>query len=238
MYRRYLLIAREGYLWHCVTFGQPFNRWRILKKVTMNEKELVKTGYNTIAAHYLTVRTKDSEDVQLLQELVERLPQGAAILDAGCGAGVPVTKVLSQHFEVTGVDFSETQVQLARTLVPQARFVCEDITKLTFPDQSFDAVCSYYAIIHIPRCQHRPLLQNFYRMLTPSGLALLCMGSTDMKDDFAKDYHGAPMYWSHYDADTNIKMIEECRFTIIWSKRVIDSTYLESDHLFVLAQKP
>ncbi len=203
----------------------------------MDKKKIVKTGYNTIASQYLLTRTKDSEDVNLLQELVQRLPKGAKVLDAGCGAGLPVTKFLSQYFEVTGIDFAEAQIKLARQHVPQAHFVCQDMTEVTFPDHSFDAICSYYAVIHIPREEHQPLLQNFYKMLKPSGLILLCMGSTDSKDDYNEDYHGAPMYWSHYDADTNIKMVEECGFTIIWSKIVVDATYLEATHLFVLAQK-
>jgi len=203
----------------------------------MDGKKIVKKGYNKIVEGYLATRTEDSEDVQLLWELVQRLPKGAKILDAGCGAGVPMTKFLTQFFEVTGVDFAENQIQLARKLVPQARFFCQDMTKLTFPDHSFNAICSYYAIIHIPRQEHRKLLLNFHRMLKPSGFVLLCMGANDITDDTDENYCGARMYWSHYDADTNIKMIKECGFKVIWSKIVVDSTYPKAKHLFVLAQK-
>jgi ubiquinone/menaquinone biosynthesis C-methylase UbiE len=202
----------------------------------MDNKKTVKKGYNTIAAKYCKIRHEDSEDVLLLQELVTRLPGKAKVLDAGCGAGVPITKFLSQLFEVTGVDFAETQIQLARQRVPEAQFLCQDMTKLEFPDCYFDAICSYYAIIHIPREEHEPLLLNFNRMLKPGGFILLCMGADDLKDDIA-DYHGISMYWSHYNADTNIEMVKKCGFTIIWSKIVKDSTHPESGHLFVLAQK-
>ena len=37
----------------------------------------VKEGYNAIAAKYLATRNEGSEDVQLLQELVQRLPKMA-----------------------------------------------------------------------------------------------------------------------------------------------------------------
>lgn len=203
----------------------------------MDRKEIVKAGYNTIADQYVTTRTEDSEDVQLLQELAQRLSKGAKVLDAGCGAGVPVTTYLAQHFEVTGVDFAENQIELARQLVPHAHFICKDMTELDFPDQYFDAICSYYAIIHVPREEHTSILQNFYRMLKPSGYILLCMGSVDLEDDIDKDYMGAAMYWSHYDAETNINMIKKCGFTVIWSKIVKDPTHPESTHLFVLAHR-
>ncbi|TFH36170.1 MAG: class I SAM-dependent methyltransferase [Anaerolineales bacterium] len=202
----------------------------------MDEKSTVKDGYNSIAAKYLPTRSEDSEDVQLLQELVERLPKGAKVLDAGCGAGIPVARYLIQFFDVTGVDFSNEQIRMARQLVPEAHFLCQDITQLTLVNNSFDAICSYYAIIHVPRREHQALLHDFHRMLKPSGLVLLCLGADDLEKDF-HDYHGARMYWSHYDAKTNLNLIKECGFSIIWSKVVADSTSPGSSHLFVLAQK-
>jgi ubiquinone/menaquinone biosynthesis C-methylase UbiE len=203
----------------------------------MDSKKIVKKGYNTITHEYIKIRTKDPKDVQLLQELVQRLPHDAKVLDVGCGAGVPVTKFLTQFFDVTGVDFAENQLQLARQLVPRAQFVCQDMTDMTFPDHSFDAICSYYAIIHIPRQKHHELLTDFYRIVTPSGLVLLCMGADDLEEDTTEDYLGAPMYWSHYDAETNMRLIKECGFDIIWSRIVVDSTDPDAEHLFVLAQK-
>ncbi len=192
----------------------------------MQDKKIVKQGYNAIAARYLATRNKDSEDVQLLQELVRRLPQGAQALDAGCGAGVPVTRYLSQHSDVTGVDFAEEQTRLARQLVPQARFLCQDITQLTFADGSFDAICSYYAIIHIPRQEHRALLQDFHRILKPSGWVLLCLGADNLERDIAEDYLGTRMHWSHYDAETNLDMVRACGFEITWSRVVADAGFL------------
>lgn len=203
----------------------------------MDYKTTVKRGYNAIAAKYLTTRTQDSEDVQLLQELVQRLSKGAEVLDAGCGAGVPVARYLSQFFNVTGVDFAEEQIRLARQLVPQAHFLCQDITQLTLAENSFDAICSYYAIIHIPRQEHQALLQNFHQMLKPSGWVLLCLGADDLEKDIDEDYLGTRMYWSHYDAETNLNMVKECGFDIIWSRVVADDTSPGSAHLFVLAQK-
>lgn len=203
----------------------------------MDNKKLVQAGYNAIVASYLATRTKTSEDVQLLDELVARLPRGAKVLDAGCGAGVPVTRVLSRHFEVTGVDFAEAQIEMARQLVPNASFTRHDIVDLDLPDESFDAVCSYYAIIHIPRQEHTKLLQNFQRMLKPGGLPLLCMGACDVEHDIQENYHGSPMYWSHFDSETNLRLMRESGFEIILSRDVLDSTYSDAKHLFVLAGK-
>ena len=203
----------------------------------MDSKKTVREGYNVIAERYLSERKRDSEDVRLLDELIERLPAHAKVLDAGCGAGVPISKMLSERFHVTGVDFSEAQIQLARRNVPHATFLCEDMTELNFPDNTFDGVTSYYAIIHIPREQHQALLANFHRILKPGGLALLCLGAEHLIDDIDENFYGARMYWSHYDRETYLKMLTELGFQLIWSRLVADESCEGAKHLFVLAQK-
>jgi hypothetical protein len=45
------------------------------------------------------------------------------------------------------------------------------------------------------------------------------------------------MYWSHYDAEANLRLLQECGFAIIWAKRVGDTLDDDAEHLFVLARK-
>ncbi len=203
----------------------------------MDFKKTVQEGYNAIAERYLAERKRDSQDVRLLHKFVEKMPANAKVLDAGCGAGVPISQILSERFQVTGLDFSEAQIKLAKSRVPNGTFICQDMTKLDFPDESFDGICSYYAIIHIPREEHQALLANFYRMLKTGGCALLCLGAEDLIDDIEEDYLGTRMYWSHYDTETYLKILKECGFSILWSGRVADESCEGAGHLFALLQK-
>jgi SAM-dependent methyltransferase len=203
----------------------------------MDFKNIVKTGYNKIADRYLSERTKDSADVRLLGDFMELLAADAKVLDAGCGAGIPITHLLAEKFDVIGVDFSAAQVELAKQNVPNATFLCEDLTDLHFPEDFFDGICSYYAIIHIPREEHRPLLENFHRMLNTGGVALLCLGAENLIDDIDENYLGARMYWSHFDSVTYRRMMKEIGFSLIWSRHIKDATCEGAGHLFVLAQK-
>jgi ubiquinone/menaquinone biosynthesis C-methylase UbiE len=205
----------------------------------MNGKRIVQDGYDILAATYLRARSSDREDVRLLAELAQRLPDGARVLDAGCGAGVPVAQILSQRFHVTGVDISAAQIALARELLPDATFIQADMTALDFPDGSFDAIVSYFAIIHVPREEHSLVLGNFHRMLTPGGLLLISTGAGDNPDDTEEDWlgGGATMYWSHYGRTDNLRMIAEAGFDIIWERLVTeDEEFGGGTHLFVLAQ--
>jgi SAM-dependent methyltransferase len=204
----------------------------------MEEKRIVREGYNRIVDAYLATRSEETENIRLLEDLERRLPPGALILDAGCGAGVPVARRLARSFRVVGIDFAEGQLRKARVLVPRAGFACQDLSRLGFPQGTFDAVCSYYAVIHVPRREHADILRNFHRLLKPSGLALLCLGAEDLEADIEEDYLGSRMYWSHYDAKTNLGLMRTAGFSVIWSRIVADDTSPGSGHLFVLARKP
>ena len=203
----------------------------------MDYKETVKSGYNKIANRYLTERNQDGANVQLIHDFIELLAPKSKVLDAGCGAGIPIAKMLAEKFDLIGVDFSKTQVELAKKNVPNAHFFCQDMTELDFPDNSLDGICSYYAIIHIPREEHEALFINFHRMLRTGGVALLCLGAEDLLDDIEEDYLGTRMYWSHYNSDTYLKMLKKCGFKTIWAKHIVDETCEGAKHLFVLAQK-
>lgn len=207
----------------------------------MNPKTTVREGYEQVAEAYLADRRLHSADVAALAQLTGRLAPGALVLDAGCGAGLPIAAQLSRSCRLVGVDFSSRQLKLASQNVPAALLTCQDLTRLGFAAGVFDAVCSYYAIIHIPREEHAGILNDFYRLLKPGGLTFLCLGAEDLDDDYDNDYFGTRMYWSHYDALTNLELLRAAGFDVLWSEIISDSLGGEAatgGHLFVLAQKP
>lgn len=207
----------------------------------MKPEEIVRQGYERAAEAYLADRRQASPDVAALEQLTDRLAGGALVLDAGCGAGRPIAYTLSQSYRVVGVDFSERQLSLAAQNVPDAVLACQDLSRLGLRAGAFDAVCSYYAIIHIPRQKHAGILADFYRLLRPGGLAFLCLGAEDLDDDFNDDYFGVRMYWSHFDAPTNRALLGGAGFDVLWWAIISDSLGGEAatgGHLFVLAQKP
>lgn len=146
-------------------------------------RRTVEAGYDRIAERYLA--TKDPQDpltLAALEELARYLPPGAAVLDLGCGAGVPVTRWLVERgFAVTGVDLSERQLELARRLAPGATFVKSDMSELSLAPETFGAVVAFYSIIHVPREEHPALLADIYRWLEPGGSLLATPGLNGLR---------------------------------------------------------
>ncbi len=149
-------------------------------------------------------------------DLVARLSPGSLVLDAGCGAGVPVAARLVDHgFATIGLDLSLRQLRLGNEQVRGWRTVQGDLSELPFPAAAFDAVVSFYAVIHVPRALHPAIFEEVHRVLRPGGWALLCLGAADLpEDDDPASWLGTRMYWSHYDATTNLRLLREAGFVL------------------------
>ncbi len=205
---------------------------------------LVRDGYDASAQRYLDDRPADAADVALLDALFAHLGlnghpgAGARVLDAGCGAGVPVTqRLVAAGCAVAGLDASAVQLALLRTHAPGAFAVRGDLTALPFANAAFDAVTSYYAIIHVPRDEHAAVLREIRRVLRPHGVALLCLGFNDNPHDLDREsWLATEMYWSHFDAATNLALLDTCGFDVVFDRFVPDPMG-HSGHLFVLARR-
>lgn len=205
-------------------------------------RHTVESGYDQMAEQYLA--TKNPEDplaLEALRDLASFLPPEAAVLDLGCGAGIPVTRWLAERgFTVTGVDVSARQLELAIANVPRGTFLKADMTELTFAPETFDAVVAFHSIIHVPRTEHPALLGRIHRWLKAGGMFLATMTVTDYEgEDENWEGWGAPMAWSHYDEDTNVAMLREAGFEVLYAEpRTGGGTGEESETwLWVLARK-
>jgi ubiquinone/menaquinone biosynthesis C-methylase UbiE len=202
----------------------------------------VESGYDRMAEQYLASR--DPEDplaLAALEDLASLLPPEAAVLDLGCGAGVPVTRWLADRgFAVTGVDVSARQLELACANVPEGTFLKADMTEVVFEPETFDAVVAFHSIIHVPRTEHPALLKSIHRWLEPGGALLATMTVADYegRDDDWEGW-GAPMVWSHYDENSNVAMLRDACFEIRYAEpRTGGGTGDETETwLWVLARK-
>jgi ubiquinone/menaquinone biosynthesis C-methylase UbiE len=183
-------------------------------------RRLVEEGYDRVAEAYLaTKKADDPVALGALEEMARGLPPGAAVLDLGCGAGIPATRWLAGRFAVTGVDVSARQLELARRNAPGATFVKADMTAVDFPPRSFDAVVALFSVIHVPREEHPALLRKVHRWLKPGGLFLATLTVTDYEgEDEDWEGWGAPMRWSHYDRETNVRMLREAGFGLRYAE--------------------
>jgi SAM-dependent methyltransferase len=169
---------------------------------------LVGAGYDAMADTWEAWSSAVTNDPrgEWLQRLAERLPDGAEVVELGCGNGTAETRELARRFHLTGVDLSEEQLRRARLRVPGATFLHGDLTSIEFAAGSLDAVCAFYVLNHVPRDLLPALFERVHTWLRPGGLFLATLGASDL-EGWRGDWLGVPMYFSGYDPARNRELL-------------------------------
>lgn len=141
----------------------------------------------------------------LLADRLER--PGQRLLDAGCGAGGFVRWASSRgsFARIVGVDFSIDALSIARTRVPDAEFVHEQLQSLSFEDGSFDLITMYDVLQHIDEDELEPSLVQLRRVLTPGGAIFIRTNAARRARQERRD-------WRIYDRGTLEQTLARCGF--------------------------
>jgi len=200
-------------------------------------REIVRAGYDAISQRYADWSSAGWPTREWVGKLLELLPEQSDVLEIGCGNGEPAARLLAARHRYTGVDISSAQLERARAHVPGATFVQADYTAFEPPAQ-VDAVVAILTTTHVPREEHAELLHRIAGWLRPDGLLLATFGSADLPDEYA-DWLGAPMFFSHYDAETNLRLVTDAGFDLVEHAVVpmIEEGHGEVQFLWLVAKR-
>lgn len=177
----------------------------------------VARGYDLAAETFLdwAKRIEGDPRVEWLEDLTRRLPDGARVLELGCGAGEPCTRLLCERFRVTGVDASRAQLELARVHAPKAELVLGDFLELCVEPASYAAVCSFYVLNHVPRDRLGELVARVATWLEPGGLFMHAFGASDLPGWEGEWLGGAETFFSGFEPPENRALVERAGLDIL-----------------------
>jgi SAM-dependent methyltransferase len=97
------------------------------------------------------------------------VPQGARVVELGCGAGCVAAELASAGYELTGVDGHRALIDVAASRAPTAEFLCRDLRAGVpdLPPDSFDVACLFDVIEHLDRPEQA--LQMAMALVRPGG---------------------------------------------------------------------
>lgn len=147
------------------------------------------------------------------------LPEGARVLDLGCGTGLPTALQLAKAgCEVVGVDLSDRMVAVARENVPAGSFHRADIADLRpggpLDLGRFDAVAAFFSLLMLPRAEIPLALRTIHHLLVPGGLLALSMVEADV-DDFSIPFIGSTIRVSGYLREELREIVEAAGFEVV-----------------------
>jgi SAM-dependent methyltransferase len=150
-----------------------------------------------------------------------------------------MTAALAEGRAVTGVDISSTQLEMARRNVPGATFLQADMTTLAFEAGSFDAVVAFYSLTHVPRDEQTALIGRIRGWLRPGGVFLASLGADDEPGDVEPDWLGVDMYFSHFGAKANRRLVERAGLVVERSEIAVEPEDRHDARFFwVVARAP
>ena len=187
----------------------------------------LKATYNKIAEDWF----KDHHDDTWWQEGTEKflaeLPKGASILDVGCGAGVKSRYLIDKGFNVTGIDFSEKMIEIARRESPGIPFEVVDVYEIEKYPKTFDGVFAQAVLLHVPKNRIREVLEKLKDKINPNGLLYIAVkGMRDdgveeaikREDDYGYEYE---RFFSFFNIPELENYLKELDMEIVWKTNTI-----------------
>ncbi len=97
--------------------------------------------------------------------------QGKSVLEIGFGEGYGSDYLGEEAAHVTGIDMAPGNAERAHKNYPRKNltFLHMEGTELDFPDNHFDAACSFQVIEHIPEPYLAKHVQEVHRVVKPGG---------------------------------------------------------------------
>jgi SAM-dependent methyltransferase len=127
-------------------------------------------GYEAVAAEFLAHRGRSTIGIETVREWARALPQGASILDLGCGDGVPVASTLLSHgFTLHAVDASPSMVAAFLRRFPNTPAACEPVETSELFGRTFDGVVAVGLIFLLAPEPQRTVIRKAARALQPGG---------------------------------------------------------------------
>lgn len=126
-------------------------------------------GWDALAQRFMQMRSGVGAGL-VRNWAIAQLSAGSAIVDVGCGSGVPIAEALMEAgFAVSGIDASPRLVAAFHARFPDAPVACEAAQLSAFFDRTFDAAVCVGLIFLLSEADQAALIGRVAQALKPGG---------------------------------------------------------------------
>ncbi len=129
--------------------------------------------YNDIAQQFADEWYANEDLLPVLKRFIDLLNPNPRVLDLGCGAGYESMRLYKLGARVTGVDFSDEPIRIARERNPQCQFEVADFRKIDQSFGVFDGIVAISSIIHIRDEELDSVFSNMKKVIRPEGFVMI-----------------------------------------------------------------
>jgi SAM-dependent methyltransferase len=176
---------------------------------------------NGIVAHYerhalawdADRRAAGWNDRPYIERFLSQLPEGARVLDLGCGGGEPVALHMAAcGFRVTGVDSSPTLLALCRIRMPDQEWIAADMRSVAL-GRRFQGILAWDSFFHLRQDDQRMMFEVFAAHAARG--AILMFNAGPSRGEAIGCYRGDPLYHASLDASEYEALLSGAGFELI-----------------------
>jgi SAM-dependent methyltransferase len=134
-----------------------------------------KDFYDKTAEEWANKWYEDEALLPYLKEFISFLPQNPNVLDLCCGAGYESMRMRKLGAEVTGLDFSEESIKIAKERNPDIRFVVEDMLNDYSYLGKFHGCAVIAGLIHLPNERLSKAFEQIFNVLYDNGFLFVAV---------------------------------------------------------------
>lgn len=148
-----------------------------------------------------------------LDRFLAFLPEQAEILDLGCGSGKPIADYLIQQgHTLTGVDSSDTMIEMAQHNFPNQTWVLEDMRSVQL-GRTFQGILAWDSFFHLTPDDQRQMFTQFSKFAEHG--TMLMFSSGPEHGESIGEMFGDALYHASLSQDEYRQLLSEHSFTVV-----------------------
>lgn len=200
----------------------------------------LKETYNRIAEDWFKDHTDDTWWIEGTDKFTSLLSSASDVLDVGCGAGIKSKYLSNKGLNVTGIDFSEKFIEIARREVPAVTFEAMDMKDVRSLNKQFDGVFAQASLLHIEKSRVKGVIDTLVSVLKPQGYFYVAVKGIDLggkeEDVFKENDYGYEYerFFSYYKMEELENYFKDLNLAVVYQNacKTGKTTWLQ-----IIAQK-
>lgn len=187
--------------------------------------------YDKIAIHWDNELKDSNYGLNQLELALQFVENKGNALDVGCGSGGRIiSRLIQDHFKITGIDVSSEMIQLAKYKHPECKFIHENILNWNSEDK-FDLILAWDSLFHLPLTEQENTIKKLCNLLKTNGVLFYTLG--DAVGEHYSDWHDEKFYYSSIGINGNLKALMENNCEC----KHLEFDQLPQSHVFLIAKK-
>ena len=193
--------------------------------MTKNASGRTLDSYSKSAEKYEEKFFKYQPYKRQIEKFNDFIPEGSEILDIGCGPGINAGILSGFGHRVTGFDYCEKMVELAKINCPSGNFSVNTVNNYS-SSLKYDALCLSFIIVHLDNDAVNELFAKLVSFLKLPGYVYISF-MTGKKPGYEKtSFSENELFFNYFRTEDIIRSFKKQRFIPVYNA---SEPYTESD---------